>query len=71
MPTLNNGKKKESHAEAELRRDLKKVRCLQRKMGMITFPRRRDFYNIKKTYGKVTNAGTPPAEAIRGEDQKH
>ena len=25
MPTLNNGKKKESHAEAELRRDLKKV----------------------------------------------
>merc|ERR1719430_2590609 len=26
MPTLNNGKKKESHAEAELRRDLKKAR---------------------------------------------
>ena len=26
MPNLNNGKKKESHAEAELRRDLKKVR---------------------------------------------
>ena len=47
MPTLNNGKKKESHAEAELRRDLKKVRCLQRKMGMITFPRRRDFYNTQ------------------------
>ena len=47
MPTLNNGKKKESHAEAELRRDLKKVRCLQRKMGMITFPKRQDFYNIK------------------------
>ena len=29
MPNLNNGKKKESHAEAELRRDLKKAKPLE------------------------------------------
>ena len=28
MPNLNNGKKKESHAEAELRRDLKKAKLI-------------------------------------------
>ena len=53
MPNLNNGKKKESHAEAELRRDLKKAKPLT------------DWtkYFHHKKY-KISIAGAPPVEAI-------
>ena len=60
MPNLNNGKKKESHAEAELRRDLKKAKPLT------------DWtkYFHHKTY-KISIAGAPPVEAIWRQNQKH